>query len=178
MMAIRAYRKVVPQIANSVYVDESSQVIGQVTIGKDSSIWPLVTVRGDVNHILIGECSNIQDGSILHVTHADSENPEGYSLTIGDHVTVGHGVILHGCSIGDYCLIGMGSTILDGAVIPPYTMIGAGTLVSPGKVLEGESLWLGQPARKVRSLTDQEKDFLHYSAAHYAGLKNDYLDPV
>lgn len=177
-MAIRAYQKIVPQIKTSVYVDESSQVIGQVAIDEDSSIWPLVTIRGDVNHITIGACSNIQDGSILHVTHANSVNPEGYPLTIGNHVTVGHGVILHGCSIGDYCLIGMGATILDGAVIPPYTMIGAGTLVSPGKVLEGESLWLGQPARKIRSLTEEEKDFLHYSAKHYVGLKNNYLDSV
>ncbi len=177
-MAIRAYQKIVPQIAPSVYVDESAQVIGQVVIGEDSSVWPLVTIRGDVNHITIGACSNIQDGSILHVTHANQETPEGYSLTIGNHVTVGHGVILHGCTIGDYCLIGMGVTILDGAVIPPYTMIGAGALVSPGKILKGESLWLGQPARKVRSLTQEEKDFLHYSAKHYVGLKNNYLDSI
>ncbi len=177
-MAIRAYQTVVPQIAASAYVDESAQVIGRVTIGENSSIWPLVTVRGDINHITIGERSNIQDGSILHVTHTNAENPEGYSLTIGDNVTVGHGVILHGCTIGNYCLIGMGTTILDGAIIPPYTMIGAGALVSPGKVLTGESLWLGQPARKVRPLTEKEKDFLNYSAEHYVGLKNNYLDSV
>ncbi len=177
-MAIRAYQKIVPQIETSVYVDESAQVIGQVVIGEDSSVWPLVTIRGDVNHITIGACSNIQDGSILHVTHANQETPEGYSLTIGNHVTVGHGVILHGCTIGDYCLIGMGVTILDGAVIPPYTMIGAGALVSPGKTLEGGSLWLGQPARKVRALTQEEKDFLDYSAKHYVGLKNNYLDSI
>ena len=150
-------------------------VIGDVTLEQDSSIWPMCVVRGDVNRIHIGQRTNIQDGSVLHVTHPHTTMPEGFALTIGDNVTVGHKVILHGCHVHDNCLIGMSSTVMDGAVIHPYVILGAGSLVSPGKELEGGHLWLGSPARKVRPLTDDEHKWIDYSATHYVNLKNDYL---
>ena len=174
-MSIKTYKGISPSIAARVFVDESAMVIGDVTLEQDSSIWPMCVVRGDVNRIHIGQRTNIQDGSVLHVTHPHTTMPEGFALTIGDNVTVGHKVILHGCHVHDNCLIGMGSTVMDGAVIHPYVILGAGSLVSPGKELEGGHLWLGSPARKVRPLTDDEYKWIDYSATHYVNLKNDYL---
>jgi len=165
-----------PRIAETAYIDESARVIGDVTIGNDSSIWPMVVVRGDVNRITIGDNSNIQDGSVLHVTHGYKDVPDGFSLSVGNNVTVGHRVILHGCLIEDNCLIGMGSTIMDGVEVEPYAMVGAGSLVSPGKRLDGGFLWLGAPARKVRELTEKETAWINYSATHYVNLKNRYMD--
>jgi len=147
-------------------------VVGDVVIGADSSIWPMTTVRGDVNSIRIGKRTNIQDGSILHVTHDGEFAPGGFELTIGDNVTVGHGVILHACTVGNFSLVGMGATVLDGAIIEDFAMVGAGSLVSPGKIIESGYLWLGAPARKVRELTDKEKKWLAYSADHYVNLKD------
>ncbi|MCW9013407.1 MAG: gamma carbonic anhydrase family protein [Gammaproteobacteria bacterium] len=173
---IRTYKGIVPEIAASAYIDPAAAVIGDVVIGEDSSVWPMVAIRGDVNRIRIGERSNIQDGSVLHVTHAGGPlSPEGSPLNIGSDVTVGHGAILHACTIEDKCLIGMGSTVLDGARVKAGAMVGAGAVVSPGKVLEGGYLYLGTPARQVRALTDTEKAFLTYSAEHYVKLKNDYM---
>lgn len=174
-MSIKTYKGISPSIAARVFVDESAMVIGDVTLEQDSSIWPMCVVRGDVNRIHIGQRTNIQDGSVLHVTHPHTTMPEGFALTIGDNVTVGHKVILHGCHVHDNCLIGMSSTVMDGAVIHPYVILGAGSLVSPGKELEGGHLWLGSPARKVRPLTDDEYKWIDYSATHYVNLKNDYL---
>ena len=174
-MSIKTYKGISPSIAARVFVDESAMVIGDVTLEQDSSIWPMCVVRGDVNRIHIGQRTNIQDGSVLHVTHPHTTMPEGFALTIGDNVTVGHKVILHGCHVHDNCLIGMSSTVMDGAVIHPYVILGAGSLVSPGKELEGGHLWLGSPARKVRPLTDDEHKWIDYSATHYVNLKNDYL---
>ncbi len=174
-MTVRAYKGVLPTVATGVYIDPAALVIGDVSIGADSSVWPMTVVRGDVNSIRIGSHTNIQDGSVLHVTHRYKDLPDGYALTVGDHVTVGHKVILHGCSVGDYCLIGMGATLMDGAVVPSQVLIGAGSLVPPGKVLESGYLWLGSPVRKVRPLTEQEQDWIRYSARHYAQLKDDYL---
>lgn len=174
-MTIRSYKDINPNIAANSYVDDTAMVIGDVTIGEDCSIWPMTVARGDVNKITIGRRSNIQDGSVLHVTHPHKTMPEGYALTIGENVTVGHKVILHGCHVGDNCLIGMGSTVMDGVVIQPWVMLGAGSLVSPGKELEGGYLWLGMPARKVRALSDEERKWIDYSATHYVNLKNDYL---
>lgn len=174
-MSIKTYKGISPSIAARVYVDDSAMVIGDVTLEQDSSIWPMCVVRGDVNRIHIGQRTNIQDGSVLHVTHPHTTMPEGFALTIGDNVTVGHKVILHGCHVHDNCLIGMSSTVMDGAVIHPYVILGAGSLVSPGKELEGGHLWLGSPARKVRPLTDDEHKWIDYSATHYVNLKNDYL---
>jgi carbonic anhydrase/acetyltransferase-like protein (isoleucine patch superfamily) len=174
-MNIRPYQDFKPSIGGSVFIDESAIIIGDVTLGNDSSIWPLTVVRGDVNKITIGACTNIQDGSVLHVTHPHKSLPDGFSLHVGNHVTVGHKVILHGCHIADYCLIGMGSTIMDGATVHPYVMIGAGSLVAPGKELESGYLYVGSPVKKVRQLTDEERLWIDYSATHYMKLKNQYL---
>jgi len=171
-MPVRRFEGHQPDIHASVYIDEQALVVGEVSIGEDSSVWPMSVVRGDVNSIEIGERTNIQDGSVLHVTH-DSEYAEGgMPLVIGSDVTVGHKVILHACQVEDGCLIGMGATVLDGALIRAGSMIGAGALVPPGKVLEGGYLYLGSPVKQVRELTEKEKRFLEYSAAHYVRLKN------
>ncbi|MDT8405163.1 MAG: gamma carbonic anhydrase family protein [Sulfuriflexus sp.] len=173
-MTIRDFEKHRPQIAASAFIDETAVVIGDVEIGDDVSVWPTSVVRGDVNSIRIGAKTNIQDGSVLHVTHDSEHAPGGYPLHIGEGVTVGHRVILHACTIGDYCLVGMGATVLDGAILEDKVMLGANSLVSPGKVLEGGNLYLGSPARKVRRLRDSELAWLEYSAAHYVVLKNRY----
>lgn len=173
-MTIRDFEKHRPRIATSAFIDETAVVIGDVEIGDDVSVWPTSVVRGDVNSIRIGAKTNIQDGSVLHVTHDSEHAPGGYPLLIGEGVTVGHRVILHACTIGDYCLVGMGATVLDGAILEDKVMLGANSLVSPGKVLEGGYLYLGSPARKVRRLRDSELAWLEYSAAHYVVLKNRY----
>jgi len=171
-MPVRRFEGHQPDIHASVYIDEQALVVGEVSIGEDSSVWPMSVVRGDVNSIEIGERTNIQDGSVLHVTH-DSEYAEGgMPLVIGSDVTVGHKVILHACQVEDGCLIGMGATVLDGALIRAGSMVGAGALVPPGKVLESGYLYLGSPVKQVRELTEKEKRFLQYSAAHYVRLKN------
>jgi len=171
-MTIRSFGDTTPVIAASAYVDDTALVIGDVTLGEDVSIWPMSVLRGDINAIRIGDRSNIQDGSVLHVTHDSDYAPGGKALSVGSDVTVGHGVILHACTVGNRCLVGMGSTVLDGAVLEDGVMLGAGSLVSPGKVLEGGNLWLGSPARKARPLNDSERAFLDYSARHYVDLKN------
>lgn len=173
-MAIRPYKNINPKLAKGVYIDEQACVIGDVTIGKDCSVWPMVVIRGDVNKIIIGKRSNIQDGSVVHVTHGYGEVPDGYAVNIGDEVTIGHNVTVHGCTIEDQCLIGIGSTILDGATIHKHILLGAGSLVTEGKDLEGGYLWMGRPARRVRPLTDKEISWFAYSASHYVKLKNDY----
>lgn len=172
---IRAFKNILPRIATSAYVDPASCVIGDVVIGEDSSVWPMVAIRGDVNVIRIGARTNIQDGSVLHVTHEGGPlSPAGNGLFIGDDVTVGHNVVLHACTVENVCLIGMGSVVLDGAVIKSGAMVGAGSVVAPGKVLEGGYLYLGTPARQARRLNQREIDNLLYSAQHYVKLKNDY----
>ena len=173
-MSIRDFEKHRPKIAASAFVDEMAVVIGDVEIGEDVSVWPTTVIRGDVNSIRIGARTNIQDGSVLHVTHDSEHAPGGFPLTIGEGVTVGHKVILHACTIGDYCLVGMGSTVLDGAMLEDKVMLGANSLVSPGKVLESGYLYLGSPAQKVRKLKDSELAWLEYSAAHYVLLKKRY----
>ncbi len=172
MKNIRAFEGVTPQIAASAFIDESAVVIGNVSIGEDSSVWPCCSVRGDIHKITIGKRTNIQDGSILHVTHDSEYAPGGFGLTVGDDVTVGHNVVLHACTIEDKCLIGMGSVVLDGSVVQSGAMVGAGSLVPPNKVLTGGYMWLGSPVKKVRELSAKEKEFLTYSAAQYAALKN------
>ena len=173
-MSIRAFRGVVPTIDPGAYVDESAVVIGDVQIADGCSIWPMTVIRGDVNTIRIGARTNIQDGSILHVTHDGPHAPGGFPLTIGEGNTVGHRAILHGCRIGNHCLIGMAATIMDGAVLPDRVILGAGSLVTPGKVLESGYLYMGSPARKVRPLTDAELASLEYSAAHYMKLREQH----
>ncbi|WP_018233260.1 gamma carbonic anhydrase family protein [Thioalkalivibrio thiocyanodenitrificans] len=173
---IRSFEGHVPDIHASAWVDEMALVVGEVTIGADSSIWPMTVVRGDIQRIEIGARTNIQDGSVLHVTHDSRFMPGGLPLLVGDDVTVGHKVVLHACTIGERCLIGMGSVVMDGAVIEPDTLLGAGSLVTPDKHLEGGYLWQGSPARRVRELTDREREYLRYSAEHYVRLKNRHSD--
>jgi len=170
-MTIRNFESHTPDIHNSAYVDETALVSGNTTIGKDSSVWPMTVIRGDVNHIIIGERSNIQDGSVLHVTHASEAYSGGSPLIIGDDVTIGHKAVLHACTIGNKCLVGMGAIVLDGAVVEDETIIGAGSLVPPNKKLESGYLWIGSPVKQARPLTDKEKQFLSYSAEHYVKLK-------
>jgi carbonic anhydrase/acetyltransferase-like protein (isoleucine patch superfamily) len=174
-MTIERYRLIEPKLGARVYVAPSAVVIGRVSIGDDTSIWPNAVVRGDVNSIEIGARTSIQDGCVLHVTHDGPHSPGGRALTIGNDVTVGHRVVLHACTIGNACLIGMGSILLDDVVTEDLVMVGAGSVVTPGKRLESRSLYVGSPARRVRELKPQEIEFLTYSAAHYVKLKNGYL---
>ena len=168
---IRTFEGITPVIGASTFIDETAVVIGNVTIGEDSSVWPTTVIRGDVNRITIGDRTSIQDGSVLHVNHDDEHNPGGDPLSIGSNVTVGHKVMLHGCSVNDRCLIGMSTTILDKAVVESNTIIGAGSLVSPGKVLESGHLYVGTPARQVRKLTEDELAYLDLAAEYYVQLK-------
>jgi len=172
---IRPFQGITPKLAPGVYIDESAQVIGDVTLGEDASVWPLTVVRGDVNKISIGARSNVQDNCCLHVTHDGPYTPGGVELIIGEEVTVGHAVTLHACTIGNRCLIGMGAIVLDRAVLEDECFIAAGAIVSPGKRLKGGWLYRGTPAQPVRELTEAERDNLRYSAAHYVRLKNKYL---
>jgi len=174
-MPISSYLGSVPVLAERIYLHASAQLIGDVRIGRDSSVWCNAVLRGDVNRIVVGECSNIQDFAMGHVAHKNAAKPDGSPLLIGNHVTIGHAVILHGCSIGDECLIGMGSIVMDDAVIERRVMLGAGSLVPPGKVLESGHLYVGRPAVKVRALSDEELAYLKYSAEHYVRVKNNYL---
>lgn len=174
-MTIRKFNTFEPQIGKSVYIDDSAVIIGNVTIGDDVSIWPATVVRGDVESISIGDDTNIQDGSVLHVTHAGKFTGWGFPLKIGKGVTIGHKAVVHACTIGNYCLIGMGAIIMDGAIIEDHVILGAGSLVSPSKILESGFLYVGSPAKKIRALTDSDKEFLDYSWQNYVQLKNEYL---
>jgi carbonic anhydrase/acetyltransferase-like protein (isoleucine patch superfamily) len=174
-MTISAYRSVLPTLGARVYVDPAAVVIGKVTIGDDSSVWPTAVIRGDVNSITIGARTSIQDGSVLHVSHDGPYRPGGRALIIGSDVTVGHRVTLHACTIGNACLIGMGSILLDDVVTEDHVMIGAGSLIPPGKKLESGGLYVGSPARRLRELSQSEIEFLTYSAAHYVKVKDEYL---
>ena len=172
---IRPFMNIMPEIDDTVFIDPSAQIIGRVMIGAQSSVWPQVSVRGDVNFIRIGDKTNIQDNSSLHVTRPSENDPEGYPLIIGNGVTVGHSVTLHACTIGDHCLVGMGAVILDGAVLHDKVFLAAGSLVPPGKELEGGYLWRGSPAQKARKLTDEEMAWLEASADNYVLLKDEYM---
>jgi len=175
-VALRSYKHYFPQIGDRVMVDSSSVVVGDVHLADDVSIWPLVAIRGDVNQVVIGKRSNVQDGCVLHVTHKSASNPAGYPLVIGEDVTVGHKAMLHGCHIGNRVLVGMGAILLDGVIVEDDVMIGAGSLVPPGKRLESGYLYLGSPVRQVRPLSEAEITGLLYSANNYVSWKNDYID--
>lgn len=174
-MPVSPYLQTQPVIEDGVFIHNSAQVIGDVTLGADSSVWCNAVLRGDVNRITVGRCSNVQDLTMGHVSHRNASKPEGSPLVIGDYVTIGHAVILHGCRIGNECLIGMGSIVMDDAVIEDRVMLGAGSLVSPCKVLESGYLYIGRPAVRQRALTDAEIAYLKYSAEHYVRVKNNYL---
>ncbi|MBA2655538.1 MAG: gamma carbonic anhydrase family protein [Tatlockia sp.] len=173
--ALRSFNNKYPSLAEGVYVDSTAVVIGEVELGSDVSVWPMAVIRGDVNYIRIGNSTNIQDGAILHVSHDGPFSPGGEALIIGNGVTIAHQAVLHGCRIDDFCLIGMNALVLDGVHIEHHVMVAAGSLVPPGKKLESGFLYLGNPAKKIRALTNQELARLVYSAAHYCRLKNTYL---
>ena len=173
--ALRPFEGVYPRLGARVYVDPAACVIGRVTVGDDSSIWPFVAVRGDVEEITIGPRCNVQDGAVLHVTHDGPYTPGGRGLVLGEGVTVAHGAMLHACTVGDYCLVGIGAIVLDGAVLEPGCMVAAGALVPPGARLTSGMLWRGSPARAARELTADERDNLRYSAEHYVRVKDRHL---
>jgi len=173
---IYPYQDHAPKLGEQVFVAPSADVIGRCEIGEDSSIWFQAVVRADVHRIRIGCRTNIQDGAIIHVTHHKlPDASDGFPTTLGDDVTIGHSVTLHGCTIENACLIGMGATILDGATISTESIVGAGALVTPGKQFPPRSLILGAPAKAVRELTEKEVDQLYVSAQNYMRYKDDYL---
>ena len=175
-MHIRPYKGILPTLGARSYVDPAATVIGDVVLGDDVSIWPGTIVRGDVNFIRIGARTNVQDGSVIHVSH-DGPHAKlgGFATVIGEDVTIGHKAIIHACRIEDAVLVGMGAVVLDGAVVKKHGFVGAGTLIAPGKVVGEGELWLGNPGRKVRMLSDAEIEALYYSAQHYVRLKDHYL---
>lgn len=175
-MSIRPFGQQQPQIHPTVMVDEQATVIGAVQIDEHSSVWPQAVMRGDVQTISIGKRTSVQDGCVLHVTHDGPYSPGGSALTIGDDVTIGHNATLHGCSIGNQVLIGMGSTVLDRAIIEDQVMLAANSLVTPGKRLAAGYMYAGSPAQQKRPLTDKEKDMLAYMANNYVELKNQYME--
>lgn len=178
MADIRTFHETHPVFGERVYLDNSCVIVGSVEIGDDSSIWPFVAARGDVNTIRIGKRSNIQDGTILHVTRRSQSTPTGHPLTIGDEVTVGHHCMLHGCKLGNRILVGMSAVIMDDVVVEDDVIIGAGSLVPPGKRLKSGYLYVGSPIQQKRPLNESEKQFLSQSAQNYVALKDDYLMDV
>ena len=174
-MSIGAYKGIQPKLASGCYIDESSVLVGDIECGADVSIWPLVAARGDVNHIKIGARSNVQDGSVLHVSRVSKENPKGHPLIIGEDVTVGHKCMLHGCELGNRILVGMGAIVMDGAIVEDDVFIGAGSLVPPNKRLQSGYLYVGSPVKQARLLKESERAFLKVSADNYVRLKNEYL---
>ena len=175
MSNIRQQTRGVPRLGDRVYVDPAATIIGDVQLGDDCSVWPMTVIRGDVNRITIGKRCSIQDASVLHVTHAGPHTGDGWPLVIGNDVTVGHRAVLHGCHLGNQILVGIGSIVMDGAVVEDQVVIGANSLVAPGKTLRSGHLYLGSPARKARSLTQEELDYFRYTAANYVRLKDEYL---
>ena len=174
-MNIRSLSDMHPKLGDRVFVDPTALVSGDVEIGEDSSIWPMTVVRGDTHQIRIGKRTSIQDGSVLHCTHASDFNPGGYPLAIGDECIIAHKVTLHGCTIGDHVLVGMGAIIMDGAVVEASVIIAAGSVVTPGKVLESGYLYRGSPARQARALSEKEHNFFSYSAGNYVRLKDKHI---
>lgn len=172
---VRSYQGHTPRLGARVFVDASAVVLGDVVIGDDSSVWPTAVIRGDMHSIRIGARTSVQDGAVLHITHASDYNPGGYPLSVGDEVTIGHRAVLHGCSIGNRVLVGIGAIVMDGVVVEDEVMIGAGALVPPGKTLESGHLYVGSPAKKARPLTESERSFFSYGAGNYVRLKDKHL---
>ena len=173
---VRPYRRVLPTLGARVYIDPFATVVGDVVLGDDVSLWPHVAIRGDVNFVRIGARTNVQDGTVIHVSH-DGPHAKlgGFATVIGADVTIGHRAIVHACEIEDAVLIGMGAIVLDGALVKKHGFVGAGALVPPGRTVGEGELWLGNPARLARKLSDAEIEALYYSAQHYVGLKDEYL---
>ena len=173
-MSIRKFEGMTPQIDPTALVDASAVIIGDVTIGADSSVWPLTSIRGDVMDVKIGQRTNVQDNSVLHTTSDSHFVPGGNRLIIGDDVTIGHGCVIHACTIENLCLIGMGSVLLDKCRVCQGAMVGANSLVPPNKELDGGYLWVGSPVKKARELNTAEKEFLQFSADNYVALMKRY----
>ncbi len=173
---ILEYKGIKPEIQRDVFIAQSADIIGDVKIGVNSSVWFGTVIRGDVNSIHIGKNTSIQDLSMVHVTHyTKKDKSDGHSTYIGDNVTIGHKVMLHGCVIGNACLIGMSTTILDGAIIGQESLVGAGSLVTQNKIFPPRSLIMGSPAKVIRELSDEEVESLYLSAQNYVKFKDSYL---
>ncbi len=173
-MGIRSFENKAPHCGEGSWVDESAQVIGDVVLGADCSVWPCAVIRGDMHQIRIGDRVSVQDNAVLHITHDSGFNPGGYGLSIGSDVTIAHQAMLHGCTVGSRVMIGMQAMVMDGAVIEDDVILAAGSLVPPGKRLRTGWLYRGRPAEPVRELTDEEREFLTYVAGNYVQLKNRY----
>ncbi|MDO7674861.1 MAG: gamma carbonic anhydrase family protein [Reinekea forsetii] len=174
-MTIHTFSGKQPQLGERVFISPAGYVLGDVTLGNDCSVWPGAVIRGDMQRIQVGQRTSVQDGAVLHITHASAYHPEGFPLTIGNDVTIGHQACLHGCSIGNEVLIGIGATVLDGAQIEDRVILAAGALVPPGKVLVSGFLYKGSPAAAARALSDAELDYFRYTAGNYVKLKDQYL---
>ncbi|WP_231491915.1 gamma carbonic anhydrase family protein [Microbulbifer sp. HZ11] len=172
---LREHRGHSPRLGERVFIDPQCTVIGDVELGDDCSVWPMTVIRGDMHRVRIGARTSVQDGSVLHITHASDFNEGGWPLTIGEDVTIGHKACLHGCTVGSRVLIGIGAIVLDGAVIEDEVVLAAGALVPPGKRLESGYLYVGSPAKQARPLTKKEKSFFTYTAGNYVKLKDEYL---
>jgi carbonic anhydrase/acetyltransferase-like protein (isoleucine patch superfamily) len=174
-MSIRNFQQTAPTLGQRVFIDPTAVVLGDVTLGDDCSVWPMVVIRGDMHRISIGARCSIQDGSVLHITHASDYNPGGFPLQIGDDVTIGHKALLHGCQIESRVLIGMGAIVMDGAHLESELILAAGSLVPPGKRLETGFVWAGSPVKKARPLSDKERTYFAYTAANYVRLKDQHI---
>lgn len=173
----RPFNNIMPKLGEGAYIDSAATVIGDVVLGKDVSVWPAAVIRGDMHYIHIGDRSNVQDGAVLHVTHASEKyNPAGFPLNIGEDVTIGHSAVLHGCTLGNRVLVGVGAIVNDGVVVEDEVMIGAGCVVPPGKNLESGYVYVGNPAKQLRPISESERNFLSYSPQNYIKLKNQYLN--
>jgi carbonic anhydrase/acetyltransferase-like protein (isoleucine patch superfamily) len=168
-MPLYQYREFKPQIADDCFISPTSEIIGRVELGKKTNVWFGTVLRGDVHKIVVGENCNIQDLSMLHVT-------EEFPLILGDNITIGHNVVLHACTIGNNCLIGMGAIVLDGAEIGDYSLVAAGSVVTPGKFFPPKSLIKGSPARVQRELKDSELDLYGNHYKTYLKTASEYLD--
>ena len=166
---IRTYKGIRPQIASNAFIETSAQVIGDVQIGEHSSVWFNCVIRGDVHYIRVGHSTNIQDGTVIHVTNGR------FPTEIGNHVTIGHGVMVHGCTIKDRSLVGIGSIILDNAIIGEESFIAAGSLVTPGTVIPPRSMVMGSPAKVRREVTESEIELINRHWQNYIEYKNNYM---
>ncbi|MCB1556118.1 MAG: gamma carbonic anhydrase family protein [Alphaproteobacteria bacterium] len=167
-MIILPYKNISPRIADTAFVAPNAAICGDVEIGADSGIWFSCAIRGDVNEVRIGARTNIQDGTVVHCTY------KGHGTYIGDDVTVGHGAILHACTVEDFGFVGMQACVMDGSVIESHAMLAAGALLTPGKHVPTGQLWAGRPAKYMRDLTQEERDYILWSAGHYVALAKAY----